>query len=82
MPSETFNEAFRSVANGHNQSATNPLVTSHNENESNDAHGTLLLSKEGRSKYLGPTAGSEWLKDVRRLLLFIGILYSRCVLLV
>ena len=23
-----------------------------------------MLSREGRSKYLGPTAGSEWLKDV------------------
>lgn len=28
------------------------------------SHGTLMLSKEGRAKYLGPTAGSEWLKDV------------------
>nr|XP_018263450.1 uncharacterized protein I303_03319 [Kwoniella dejecticola CBS 10117]OBR85608.1 hypothetical protein I303_03319 [Kwoniella dejecticola CBS 10117] len=25
--------------------------------------GTLVLSHGGRSKYLGPTAGSEWLKD-------------------
>ncbi|WVF69451.1 hypothetical protein IAT40_004228 [Kwoniella sp. CBS 6097] len=25
--------------------------------------GTLVLSRGGRSKYLGPTAGSEWLKD-------------------
>ncbi|KAL5330096.1 hypothetical protein ACEPPN_003620 [Leptodophora sp. 'Broadleaf-Isolate-01'] len=25
--------------------------------------GTLMLDKGGRSKYLGPTAGSEWLKD-------------------
>ena len=28
------------------------------------SHGTLLLDKEGRARYLGPTAGSEWLKDV------------------
>ena len=28
-------------------------------------YGTLVLSHGGRSKYLGPTAGSEWLKDVR-----------------
>ncbi|KAL4764891.1 Zn(II)2Cys6 transcription factor [Aspergillus foveolatus] len=27
------------------------------------SHGTLMLGKGGRSKYLGPTAGSEWLKD-------------------
>lgn len=30
----------------------------------NGSYGTLMLSKEGQSKYLGPTAGSEWLKDV------------------
>ncbi|KAI0886892.1 fungal-specific transcription factor domain-containing protein [Annulohypoxylon maeteangense] len=28
-----------------------------------DSHGTLMLSTRGRSKYLGPTAGSEWLKE-------------------
>ena len=28
------------------------------------AHGTLLIGRGGRSKYLGPTAASEWLKDV------------------
>ena len=28
------------------------------------SHGTLMLEKDGRSQYLGPTAGSEWLKDV------------------
>ncbi|KAK4937550.1 hypothetical protein LTR10_021842 [Elasticomyces elasticus] len=27
------------------------------------SYGTLMLNKDGRSKYLGPTAGSEWLKD-------------------
>jgi len=26
--------------------------------------GTLMIDKGGRSKYLGPTAGSDWLKDV------------------
>ena len=26
--------------------------------------GTLMIDKAGRSKYLGPTAGSDWLKDV------------------
>lgn len=29
--------------------------------------GTLMLSEGGRSKYLGPTAGSEWLRDVCKL---------------
>lgn len=28
------------------------------------SYGTLMLSEGGRSKYLGPTAGSEWLRDV------------------
>jgi hypothetical protein len=32
--------------------------------EESGSHGTLMLSKGGRSRYLGPTAGSEWLKDV------------------
>lgn len=34
------------------------------DGEQSGSYGTLMLSKEGRSKYLGPTAGSEWLKDV------------------
>jgi hypothetical protein len=34
---------------------------------SNEAsHGTLVISSSGRSKYLGPSAASEWLKDVSR----------------
>jgi hypothetical protein len=28
--------------------------------------GTLLIGRAGRSKFLGPTAGSEWLNDVSR----------------
>lgn len=27
------------------------------------SHGTLMICRDGLSKYLGPTAGSEWLKD-------------------
>lgn len=38
-------------------------------NEQSGSHGTLMLGSGGRSKYLGPTAGSEWLKDVCFLLL-------------
>lgn len=33
------------------------------EDSMRGSYGTLLLGKGGRSKYLGPTAGSEWLKD-------------------
>ena len=32
------------------------------------SYGTLVLSEGGRSRYLGPTAGSEWLKDVSHFL--------------
>ncbi|EPE06816.1 hypothetical protein F503_03243 [Ophiostoma piceae UAMH 11346] len=31
--------------------------------EQSGSYGTLVMSRGGRSKYLGPTAGSEWLKD-------------------
>lgn len=34
------------------------------DGEQSASHGTLMLTEGGRSKYLGPTAGSEWLKDV------------------
>ncbi|ODN75930.1 hypothetical protein L202_05915 [Cryptococcus amylolentus CBS 6039] len=27
------------------------------------SHGTLVIGKSGRSRYLGPTAGTEWLKN-------------------
>lgn len=33
------------------------------EEEKSNSYGTLVMSRGGRSKYLGPTAGSEWLKD-------------------
>lgn len=35
-------------------------------NAVDDSFGVLVLGEGGRSKYLGPTAGSEWLKDVSR----------------
>ena len=37
------------------------------DGEKSGSYGTLMLSKGGRSKYLGPTAAIEWLKDVCRL---------------
>ncbi|KAL1893125.1 hypothetical protein Sste5346_006557 [Sporothrix stenoceras] len=33
------------------------------DEEKSNSYGTLVMSRGGRSKYLGPTAGSEWLKD-------------------
>lgn len=32
-----------------------------------ESHGTLVITRSGRSKWLGPTAGTEWLKDVSSL---------------
>jgi hypothetical protein len=32
------------------------------------AYGTLLIGRGGRSKYLGPTAASDWLRDVSKTL--------------
>ncbi|KAL4970486.1 fungal specific transcription factor domain-containing protein [Aspergillus stella-maris] len=40
--------------------ATQPGV---NAGDEGGSHGTLMLGRGGRSKYLGPAAGSEWLKD-------------------
>lgn len=37
---------------------------SHGGGEGIVSHGTLMLAGTGQSRYLGPTAGSEWLKDV------------------
>lgn len=44
--------------------SSNPDLQNVNDGEQSGSYGTLMLSKGGRSKYLGPTAGSEWLKDV------------------
>lgn len=33
-------------------------------NSDDHVYGTLMLGQGGRSKYLGPTAGSDWLRDV------------------
>ncbi|CAK7235708.1 hypothetical protein SBRCBS47491_009387 [Sporothrix bragantina] len=37
------------------------------DEDKGNSYGTLVMSHGGRSKYLGPTAGSEWLKDVQQL---------------
>lgn len=44
--------------------STNAAGRSMDEDEHVGSFGTLMLSKRGRSKYLGPTAGSEWLNEV------------------
>lgn len=65
MPSEGVDEPFTNIASGLGSGASQHTFISNEDGDPNDAHGTLLLSREGRSKYLGPTAGSEWLKDVQ-----------------
>lgn len=41
--------------------STSPI---HQRQEPQDNYGTLVIDKSGRSKWLGPTAGTEWLKNV------------------
>ncbi|KIR39584.1 hypothetical protein I307_01466 [Cryptococcus deuterogattii 99/473] len=41
-----------------------PSVVAENVDvEEEQSYGTLVMGQGGRSKYLGPTAGSEWLRD-------------------
>lgn len=44
--------------------SSNPARLSIDDGDQNGSYGTLMLGKRGTSKYLGPTAGSEWLKEV------------------
>ena len=48
------------------------------DGEQSGSYGTLMLSQGGRSKYLGPTAGSEWLKDVRSQASLLLIQLNQC----
>lgn len=41
-----------------------PIVAENVDVEEEQSYGTLVMGQGGRSKYLGPTAGSEWLRDV------------------
>lgn len=50
------------VGHGRNASRKAALLN-YDADEWGGSYGTLMLDKDGRSKYLGPTAGSEWLKD-------------------
>ena len=55
------------VSNRPNTYRNSPSQPPLDNDEQNGSYGTLVLSKGGRSKYLGPTAGSEFLKDARSL---------------
>lgn len=58
-------EALYSVPTGATgaSASSNPARQSIDDGQQSGSHGTLMLGKRGRSKYLGPTAGSEWLKE-------------------
>ncbi|OCF31477.1 hypothetical protein I316_06879 [Kwoniella heveanensis BCC8398] len=52
---------FRSISDTTN--VTQTVVTQRAEEPGEQSHGTLVISHTGSSKYLGPSAASEWLKD-------------------
>lgn len=65
-----FDEAIASTGlHGNNPDRSHSTIstTTQSLKLSADEHvyGTLMLGHGGQSKYLGPTAGSDWLKDVR-----------------
>lgn len=57
-PTHTFTQASLPT------SSTNIFGNAAVDPTDEQSHGTLVISHTGRSKYLGPTAASEWLKDV------------------
>lgn len=48
----------------HDAPAENLVKQSMASPSNEPSYGTLVISSSGRSKYLGPSAASEWLKDV------------------
>lgn len=62
-PTERLAEPLYSVPSGASGSS-NPARQPVDDGQQSGSYGTLMLSTRGRSKYLGPTAGSEWLKEV------------------
>jgi len=62
-PSGRLEEPAHSINTG-TSAPSNPARYTIEDERENGSYGTLMLGKRGRSKYLGPTAGSEWLKEV------------------
>lgn len=60
-----FDSSTPPAQNLHIHNATLQHIPSPQDQPDSRSYGTLVLSYGGRSKYLGPTAASEWLKDVR-----------------
>jgi hypothetical protein len=69
-PSETTPQSFRYNYNLTPQTAAPPIAglsasrAGGAESPNEESFGTLVLSQSGRSTYLGPTAGPEWLRNV------------------
>ncbi|KAI8667623.1 Fungal-trans domain-containing protein [Fusarium sp. Ph1] len=61
-PSGRLEESAHSINTG-TSASSNPARYAVEDERENGSYGTLMLGKRGRSKYLGPTAGSEWLKE-------------------
>lgn len=62
VPNETVHPANHLSVGASDRDA---MLESTDDAAQDGSYGTLVLSGGGRSKYLGPTAGSEWLRDVR-----------------
>ncbi|XEV01060.1 hypothetical protein FSHL1_006347 [Fusarium sambucinum] len=60
--SARMEESSYSINTG-TSASSNPARLSIDDDHKSGSYGTLMLGKRGRSKYLGPTAGSEWLKE-------------------
>jgi hypothetical protein len=69
-PSESTPQSFRYNYNITPQVAAPPIAAlsasrvGGAESPNEESFGTLVLSQSGRSTYLGPTAGPEWLRNV------------------
>ncbi|KIL92314.1 hypothetical protein FAVG1_04723 [Fusarium avenaceum] len=60
--SALMEESSYSINTG-TSTSRNPTRLSIDDDHQNGSYGTLMIGNRGRSKYLGPTAGSEWLKE-------------------
>lgn len=69
VPPARVAEALYNIPTGATAASvsSNPVRQSVDDGQQGGSHGTLMLGKRGRSKYLGPTAGSEWLKEAGHL---------------
>lgn len=77
--SALMEESSYSINTG-TSTSRNPTRLSIDDDHQNGSYGTLMIGNRGRSKYLGPTAGSEWLKEVIYLYTFLFLVLELTVL--